>query len=365
MNAFPLLSLSLISLLAACEGPTGLAGSAGPTGDGGAAGTAGATGEAGPAGQAGPCEGRTPLAITGLDGLPTDAVPMYATTAPITVKHNATSAVQFAVSAQSAEITWEGEAFRFRPMGWSTSHSVIATDGCTVATYPFSIEVDSSDSAYIDVLNIAEALNTDDDFWVTYDGEGYYTSEWDPTLWAGYRPEFPQSVKVAANLTYDFTVKHDNGVEIVDVGTLSDQLLTAGQRNIVAIFDQGEEVAVQRFDADVLRVVPSNKLHVRVVNLTGSTLDIAETLSTEAAVALATDLAPGATSAYVELPESSLDLEISDDADIDHELGIDLNNNAEVGAAVTLLVYRDADGFLGAYAYSSVEAWFGPFRPSP
>jgi subtilisin-like proprotein convertase family protein len=145
MNSRFLSLLSLGLLLTACaeDGKDGTNGINGTDGTDGVDGADGAAGADGTNGEDGLCADATPVEITGLTGLPTEAVTAFYPTEAITVESNAPGDLTYTVAGYGFDYEWDGDSFTVTPTTDAPSSQVIvATDGCTTATWEFELEAE-------------------------------------------------------------------------------------------------------------------------------------------------------------------------------------------------------------------------------
>ena len=146
MNTRLLTMLALTLTLAACaedgkDGADGTDGADGAAGEDGTAGEDGAVGEDGAAGTDAPCADSELVEITGLTGLPTDTVAAFYPTDAITVESNAPGDLTYTVAGYGLDYEWDGDSFTVTPTtGEPSSQVIVATDGCSTATYQFSLD---------------------------------------------------------------------------------------------------------------------------------------------------------------------------------------------------------------------------------
>ncbi|HCH62048.1 MAG TPA: hypothetical protein DFR83_04530 [Deltaproteobacteria bacterium] len=171
-----------LSLAACAEAEKGTDGADGEDGTAGAAGVDGNDGDPGADGEDGedddgdgdgdgdgsPCAGATPVEITGLTGLPTEAMTAYYASDSITVESNAAGDLSYAVSGYGLDYEWSGDSFTVTPTtDMPSSQVIIATDGCTTDTFEFSVDAKVG-NALLNIVHLYEGAPSVD---VTLSGD--------------------------------------------------------------------------------------------------------------------------------------------------------------------------------------------------
>lgn len=137
--------LALTLTLSACseDAKDGENGTNGTSGTDGADGTDGTDGTSGTSGADGLCSDASPVEITGLTGMSADALDAFYPSDEMTVESNAAGALTYTVAGYGLDYAWDGDSFTVTPTTEEPSSQVIvATDGCTTATYEFSVDAE-------------------------------------------------------------------------------------------------------------------------------------------------------------------------------------------------------------------------------
>lgn len=150
--------LALGLTLAACgeDGKDGVDGTSGADGTSGSDGADGADGATGEDGEDGLCSDATPVEITGITGMTADVSYVDFTSDTMTIESNAAGALTYTVAGFGLDYAWDGDNFTVTPTSEEVSSQVIiATDGCTTATYQFDLDAEYGVS-YINIVHLFE-----------------------------------------------------------------------------------------------------------------------------------------------------------------------------------------------------------------
>lgn len=150
--------LALSLTLAACgeDGKDGVDGTSGADGTSGSDGADGADGATGEDGEDGLCSDATPVEITGITGMTADVSYVDFTSDTMTIESNAAGALTYTVAGFGLDYAWDGDNFTVTPTSEEVSSQVIiATDGCTTATYQFDLDAEYGVS-FINIVHLFE-----------------------------------------------------------------------------------------------------------------------------------------------------------------------------------------------------------------
>ncbi|MEC7949625.1 MAG: proprotein convertase P-domain-containing protein [Myxococcota bacterium] len=317
--------------LSACaeDGKDGTNGTNGADGTNGEDGVDGVDGETGADGADGLCADATPIEITGIAGMTGETEYIGFESGTMTVESNADAGtLSYTVAGYGFDYAWTGDDFTVTPTTEAPSSQVIiATDGCTTATYEFDIDAEYGLSLVNIVhvfegapsVDVAVAGGTADDAFITGfefgSDTGYLTAYSTPAL--------------ALDLFVDGAL----------ASTTPDLALLPGAAYTVVVYPDAGAVAYAVLEDDLSETSAADQ--VRVTALHGADgvgqVDVWELLS---GTALVSDLDFGAsgtleaTAAPVELG-----LDVDDDGTADFQYSADLTLFA--GSSLNAIAYMD------------------------
>jgi subtilisin-like proprotein convertase family protein len=162
--------LALTLTLSACaeDGADGEKGTDGTSGADGEDGDDGTSGTDGADGADALCSDATPVEITGISGMATDTLDAFYPSDTMTVESNAAGALSYTVAGYGLDYTWDGDSFTVTATTDEPSSQVlVATDGCTTATYEFSVDAEIG-SSLVNIIHLYDGAPSVD---VTLSGD--------------------------------------------------------------------------------------------------------------------------------------------------------------------------------------------------
>lgn len=303
----PFLALGLTLAACAEDGKDGADGTNGANGADGADGAAGADGADGENGADGLCSDATPVEITGLTGLPTDTLDAYYPSDSITVESNAPGALTYTVAGYGLDYEWDGDSFTVTPTADDVSSQVIvATDGCTTASYEFTVDAEIG-LAWVNIVHLYDGAPSVD---VTLSGDDLdnaILTDFGVASQSGYL-EIP-----AMPYTFDLWVDEAVAATLPTIEPRGEGVYS------VVVYADGGAPAVLVIEDDISEVATEDAARVRATHVADGVgqVDIWETVL---GAELFADLDFGSTSASADIVtgEYTLGIDTDDDGTADH-----------------------------------------------
>jgi subtilisin-like proprotein convertase family protein len=324
--------LALSLTLAACaedgkDGADGTNGTDGATGTDGTDGATGADGTSGDDGADGLCADATQVEITGLTDLPTDTIDAYYATDAVTVETNAPGELTYTVAGYGLDYEWDGDTFTVTPTTDSPSSQVIvATDGCSTATYQFDVAAEVG-VAWVNFVHLYDGAPSADLTLTGDDLEDAVIGGLGLATQTGY-------LEVTA-MPWSFDLWADEAV----VATL-DTLEPRGEGvYTVVIYSDAGAVATMVIDDDISEVVTEDAARVRATHV-ADTLGQIDIWDTVAGTALFSDIDFGTSSADTDVPTGEYTVGIDADDDGTSDYGFEtVDLTGLEGAPINVFAY--------------------------
>ena len=279
--------LALSLTLAACA-EDGKDGENGTNGADGTNGEDGVDGVDGVDGTNGICADAEPVEITGLTGLPEAPIYIGFDSDSVTVESNAAGALSYSVAGYGIDYTWDGDSFTMNATtAEPSSQVIIATDGCTTATYEFSVEAETPIS-YLNFIHLFDGAPVVD---VTFAG----AASADEAVFFDFTIGDDTGYLSAVSDTYEFDVWVDDAY----VATLPAFDAMPDVAYSVVVYSDGGAPNAMVIEDDITEVATADASRIRATHAADGVgqVDIWETVS---GTALFEDLDFAATSAGVD-----------------------------------------------------------------